>query len=173
MAGQEAPPVATQRVSHVGGLPRRGEDAPAPLDLRLHSVAAQQGAQLLPEEAVEGVAQELPVAPVVLDEGLDGRHVRDVAALLPADQDLLSSFAHLLEEQHAAASLGGSPRSHKPGGTCAYDDNLSCHLLPLLSLYSTAIYYVWVCFNPVVRYPRLKRRARNVRTSPFTFHAVV
>ena len=100
-----------------------GKDPPAPFDLRLHAVTPQEGEEVVPEEAVKGAVEEAAVRAVHGDEIVELAGVRQVAAALSADEDLLSRTVGLFEQENLGAHFRGPSGGHHPAGAGADDDH--------------------------------------------------
>ena len=74
--------------------------------------------------AASGGVQELPVRAERLDDAAGVAVVGDVAARAAGHEDLDARLLPLLQQEHAAAALGGADRGHQPGRAGADDDRV-------------------------------------------------
>src|SRR5262245_54418385 len=68
--------------------------------------------------------QEFPVGPEGGDDAAGIAVVGDVAARAAGHEDLHPRLLSLLQEEHAAAALGGMDRGHEPCGARTGDDGV-------------------------------------------------
>ena len=115
--------VAPEGLHDVRRVVGDGEDPAAALDLGLHPVPPEEGEEIVPEEAVEGAVEEPAVRAVHGDELVELPGVRQVAAALSADEDLLSRAIGLFEEENVRTPFRGPPGGHHPAGAGADDDH--------------------------------------------------
>ena len=103
-----------------------GKDPPPAFDLGLDPAAPEKGEEVVPEEAAEGAVEKTSVRAVHGDEIAEVPGVRQIAAALPADQDLLSRSVGLFEEKDVGAPFRGPPGGHHPARARADHDHASC-----------------------------------------------